>query len=471
MILCVVLLCPSCTGGSGNPGGSHGRPAAVDQVGEHEDIDEQLKQPDNADLPSYSLLPHQIHKRVVTKDKLTAARGKIKHVIFLMKENRTFDHMFGRFPGAEGVTHGLLCDGSKVRLRSAPDHAGSPLHSFNAGLIAINGGRMNCFDRLPDGRELEGYVQYRPEDIPNYWSYAKHFALADQFFSSLYGPTTVEHLWALSGESDRFIGVERAGDTGSGLAGEFCLDNKERMKSFKKLSPAQRHSAFDLEEKAAVNTLAKRYWYFRWPCTDIKILPDLLQRRGISWRYYLGGNRHQKGAIEMIRHVRLGPMWNHVVDNSQFISDVRGGHLASVSWLIPPIGYNDHPPQSMCAGENWTVAQMNALMHSRYWKTSAVVLSWDDFGGFYDHVPPPHVDIYGLGPRVPALVISPWAKRGYIDHTTYDFSSVLKTIEELFRLPSMAQRDSQANDMFDSFDFEQPASAPLFLQQRTCPGG
>jgi phospholipase C len=113
---------------------------------------------------------------------------------------------------------------------------------------------------------------------------------------------------------------------------------------------------------------------------------------------------------------------------------------------------------------------MNALMHSRYWKTSAVFLGWDDFGGFYDHVPPPHVDLYGLGPRVPALVISPWAKRGYIDHTTYDFSSVLKTIEELFRLPSMAQRDSQANDMFDSFDLKQHASAPLFLRQRTCPG-
>jgi phospholipase C len=344
------------------------------------------------------------------------------------------------------------------------------MHSFGAGLIAIEGGRMNCFDQLPDGENQEGYVQYRPEDIPNYWSYAKHFALADRFFSSIYGPTTVEHLWALSGESDRFIGVERTGDTGSLPGGQFCLDKTEQMKSFKKLSAAQRRTAFGLEEKGAVKTLAKRYWYLRWPCTDIKILPDLLERRNISWRYYLGGNRHQKGGIEMIRHVRLGPMWNRVVDNSQFISDVRTGHLTSVSWLIPPIGYNDHPPQSMCAGENWTVAQMNALMHSRYWKTSAVFLSWDDFGGFYDHVPPPHVDLYGLGPRVPALVISPWAKRGYIDHTTYDFSSVLKTIEELFRLPSMAQRDSQANDMFDSFDLKQHASAPLFLRQRTCPG-
>ena len=161
-------------------------------------------------------------------------------------------------------------------------------------------------------------------------------------------------------------------------------------------------------------------------------------------------------------------LWNNVVENTQFISDVHDGDLPSVSWLIPPIGYNDHPPNSICAGENWTVSILNTLMHSKYWKSTAVFLTWDDFGGFYDHVPPPHVDIYGMGPRVPMLVISPYAKHGFVDHNTYDFSSVLKTIELLYGLPPMADRDAKANGMFSSFDFKQKPVPAMRLKQRDC---
>jgi phospholipase C len=400
-------------------------------------------------------------------DKALAAQQRIDHVVFIIKENRTFDHMFGRFPGADGVTKGVTCDGTVVPLLPAANKSGSPLHSFAAGITAVNGGEMNCFDQIKDGTNLEGYVQYRRRDIPNYWSYAKHFTLADRFFSSVYGPTTVEHLWTLAGQSDRFVDVEREYQGGIGKPGEFCRDENERMKSFKRLTKSERQLAFKLEEASDVVELVERFWLERWPCTDIRILPDLLQKRGISWKYYKGGTRHQK-AIKMIRHVRFGPMWKKVVRNDRFDKDVRKGRLPAVSWLIPPRFLNEHPPHGMCQGENWTVRRLNLLMESEYWGRTAVFLTWDDFGGFYDHVSPPHVDLYGMGPRVPTLVISPWARRGHIDHRTYDFSSILRTIEELFDLPSLGQRDALAKPMWNSFDFDHGPLDPLPLKRRWC---
>jgi phospholipase C len=401
------------------------------------------------------------------RDKVMAAEGKITNIVFVIKENRTFDHMFGRFPGAEGATSGPTCDGTVVPLRRAANHAGSPLHSFIAGVTAINGGLMNCFDDLPGGTNLEGYVQYHRQDLPNYWAYARHFSLADHFFSSVYGPTTVEHLWTLAGQSDRFVDVEREDQGGSGEPGEFCADDKERMRSFKTLSKQETRAAYQLEESAAAEEMAQRFWIDRWPCTDIRILPDLLETRGISWKYYRGGGRHQK-AIKMIRHVRFGPMWEKVVSNSEFDDDVREGRLPSVSWLIPPQHTNEHPPHGMCEGENWTVRHLNILMQSHYWQNSAVFVTWDDFGGFYDHVPPPHVDLYGMGPRVPALIVSPWARPGYVDGHSYDFSSVLKTIEQLYNLPTLGERDARARPMWNSFDFEQEPLDRLVLRSRHC---
>jgi phospholipase C len=419
------------------------------------------------------------HRSRKTKDKpddltskLAQARSKIRHIVFLIKENRTFDHMFGRLQRANGATTGETCDGTTVPLTRAQDHVPDILHSFSAGIVAINGGAMNCFDSLSGGTNREGYVQYHEADIPNYWAYARRFSLADRFFSSVYGPTTVEHLWTMAGQSDRFVDVERVYQGGTGKQGEFCKDPHELMWSFKRLSQAESRDAYRLEESSNVTELAERYWMERWPCTDIPVLQDLLEEQGISWKYYRGGGIHQKAAIKMIRHIRLGPMWRKVVSNRQFDADVRRGRLPRVSWLLPPAGLTDHPSNpSICRGENWTVERLNLLMRSRYWKNTAVILTWDDFGGFYDHVPPPHVDLYGMGPRVPAIVLSPWARPGHVDHHTYDFSSVLKTIEELHGLPSLGARDAQADAMWGSFDFGQRPLPPLILSKRRCPAG
>jgi phospholipase C len=166
-------------------------------------------------------------------------------------------------------------------------------------------------------------------------------------------------------------------------------------------------------------------------------------------------------------------MWSKVVTEPDFLKDVGAGRLPSVSWLVPPYDKSDHPNKTLkhgiCEGENWTVNTLNALQESKYWSSTAVILTWDDFGGLYDHVPPPHVDLYGFGPRVPLLVISPWAKPGYVDGRTYDFTSVLKFIEELHGLPSLTQRGRRASDMLASFDFEQTPVPPLILDERDCP--
>ena len=160
------------------------------------------------------------------------ASRHIKHVVFIIKENRTFDHMFGSFPGADGTSFGFTCDGRRIPLTHAADDAPGPDHSFTAGLTAINGGRMNCFDELSGGADLQSYVQYREPDIPNYWAYARQFVLADRFFSSTYGPTGIEHLFTVAAQTDRFIDHERRNMDGqfgdNGIPREYCEDPSER---------------------------------------------------------------------------------------------------------------------------------------------------------------------------------------------------------------------------------------------------
>jgi phospholipase C len=157
------------------------------------------------------------------------------------------------------------------------------------------------------------------------------------------------------------------------------------------------------------------------------------------------------------------------------MKDIQSGRLREVSWVLPGVGNDEHPGggnHSVCRGENWTVRHVNAIMRSRFWKNTAIVITWDDFGGFYDHVSPPHYDVMGLGPRVPLLVISPWAKKGFVDHTTYEFSSVVKFIETLFGLEPLTERDKEANDMLNAFDFDSdvdPADRRLILEERACP--
>jgi phospholipase C len=394
---------------------------------------------------------------------VAAARAKIDHVVFLIKENRTFDTMFGTFPGADGATQGTTCDGQVQPLRHARDRVADAGHSFADGIAAIDGGKMDCFDPI-------GFVQYQRADIPNYWSYAEHFTLSDRFFSSIYGPTGVEHLWTFAAQSDRFVDHERPGQFGTGRR-EFCDDPTELAFSFPALGRADMERVYHLEEQGRAGAdQVETYYRPRWPCSDVAVLPDRLEAAGISWKEYRGENEWVQ-PLRMVKHVRFSSMYDNVVTPQLFLADLQAGTLPAVSWLTPPFALSDHPPTSMCAGEDWTVEYLNALMKSQYWDSTAVILTWDDFGGFYDHVAPPHVDLYGLGPRVPAIVISPYARPGFIDHTTYEFASVLRFIETIFDVPPLTSRDAQAADMLSAFDFSQQPLDPLVLHQRRCPTG
>jgi phospholipase C len=454
LVVVLVLVAAGCT----PPSRPNSEPAAAPTPTPSVDIAESTPAPggDSGEDP-------EAHRR-----KVALARRRIDHIVFLVKENRTFDHLFGRFPGADGATSGRICDGRIIPLRRAADDSPGPIHNFVAGITAIDGGKMDCFDQIVDGRQRQAYVQFREDQIPNYWAYARNFVLADRFFSSDYGPTLVEHLSVVAAGTDRFVDNERPDQVGAGGPGGYCDDRLERLTSFKVLSPAERRDAFRMEEQAATSALVHHYWTERWPCVDLPILPDLLQRRGISWKYYTSPEPFFD-VMRMVRHVRDGPMWRKVVDESAFLPDLQAGRLPAVSWLMPPIEESDHPGYNgLCPGENWTVETLNALMRSPDWRHTAVVVTWDDFGGFYDHVPPPHVDLYGFGPRVPALVISPWARRGFVDHRTLEFASVLKLIETVFRLPALTTRDRDAGDMLEAFDFGQPPRHPFLLRPRDC---
>ena len=170
----------------------------------------------------------QLAAELAAESPVPQAREKIKRIVFIIKENRSFDHMFGRFPGADGATEGQTCEGETVELSRSPDVVLDIAHSFVAGLTVVNGGEMNCFDRIDNGQELAGYSQYHREDIANYWRYAEEFVLSDRFFSSIYGPTGVEHLWTLAGQADRFVDHERPGQYGTGKPQEYCADPEER---------------------------------------------------------------------------------------------------------------------------------------------------------------------------------------------------------------------------------------------------
>jgi phospholipase C len=384
----------------------------------------------------------------------------LEQVVFIVKENRTFDNMFGRFPGADGRTWGRKSNGVRVPLERAKDIYPHGIgHSFTAGIRAVNGGRMNGFDRIGGGKKGLSYTQYRQWQIPAYWRYAKSFGLGDRMFSSMYGPSVPEHMFVVAATSGRIVSNEitYAGPKN----GRYCEDPSERFYRLGRNSNLMRW-----ERNVRIHRILKMFQIVR-ACTDVNTILPELERKGVSWRYYAHEDQTQLAPLA-IKEIRRTARWENVVPPKQFREDALAGTLPGVSYVLPPFQYNEHlqDGRSMCAGENWTIRQVNAVMRGPDWDSTAVFITWDDFGGLYDHVAPPQVDAFGLGPRVPLLVISPWAKAGHIGHTTYEFSSFLAFLERLHGIAPLTRRDRAANDMFDMFDFTQAPLGELILEQR-----
>ena len=213
-----------------------------------------------------------------------------------------------------------------------------------------------------------------------------------------------------------------------------------------------------------------------YPCFDMPTLGDLLSDAGISWKMYganpgPGIDYHYWTIYNAIRHFRESPAWNtNIAYGDKVFADIDAGTLPAVSWISGYSTMSEHPAASSCVGENWTVDLLNQLGASPLWNSTVVFITWDDFGGFYDHVPPPQVDGYGLGPRVPLLIVSPYALQGHIDSTQGEFASVLRFIEDVYGLPRLTNRDTQTTNLFQDFDFTQAPRAWTPLTQRpTCP--
>lgn len=198
---------------------------------------------------------------------------------------------------------------------------------------------------------------------------------------------------------------------------------------------------------------------------------ELLGGANISWTYYVDGDPTRESLWNPLpgfeNYAGTNAVLPHLARTTQFFRDLTGGSLPQATWLIPSGKESEHPPQNIRTGMWYVTNLINAVMQSSYWNTCAIIVLWDDYGGFYDHVTPPKVDEYGYGFRVPALVISPYSKRGVVVHTTYDMTSPLALLEKTFGLSPLTNRDAQANAMLDCFDFSQTPLPPLVIPTPT----
>src|SRR5579863_3163118 len=422
---------------------------------------------------------------------------KIKHIVVIMQENRSFDSYFGTYPGADGIpmSNGVptVCapdptTGQCVKPYHDPAllNGGGPHGAANA-TADINGGKMNGFiAQAANGRrgcsvtnnpicsgtnptDVMGYHDAR--EIPNYWSYAQHFVLQDHMFEPDASWSLPAHLFMVSAWSANC----KSSDPSS------CVNNISGPVNIKK---ANSYSAD-----------------YAW--TD---LTYLLYKNKVSWAYYLDQGAQPDCEDDAMmctpkaQSVKVPGIWNplpefdtvkqdgqlgNIQDISNFSTAAKNGTLPAVSWVVPNSTNSEHPPALVSTGESYVTSLINAAMQGPDWNSTAIFLAWDDWGGFYDHVVPPSVDQNGYGLRVPALVISPYARQGYIDHQTLSFDAYLKFIEDDFlcgqRLdpktdgrpdprPTVRENVAILGNLVSDFDFKQTPRAPLLLPVNPTPG-
>jgi phospholipase C len=425
---------------------------------------------------------------------------KIKHVIVVMQENRSFDEYFGTYPGADGLKFHdgtpTACVPSKTTGCVRPYHdlndinGGGP-HGFPNAIGDVNHGKMNgfirqlkiaqqhrcldindpaCLHGIPD---VMGY--HTGAEIPNYWAYAKNFVLNDHMFEPVKSWSLPDHLYMVSAWSAK------------------CR-NKAPMSCTNEPVGPYSIKQFDNAVKQEVTT-GKTSIDLAW--TDITWL---LFRHHVSWRYYVQYGyqpdcandsaltckpKHQAAAtpgiwnpLPLFTDVQKDKQKGNIQTLSKYFKAAKSGKLPAVSWIVPSQADSDHPPASVHRGQAYVTAIINAAMKSPDWKSTAIFLSWDDWGGFYDHVVPPRADKNGYGLRVPGLVISPYAKKGFIDHGTYSSDAYLKFIEDDFlggsrldprtdkrpdRRPDVREDLPLLGDLANDFDFNQKPRPPFLL--------
>jgi phospholipase C len=375
--------------------------------------------------------------------------GKITHVIYIVQENRSFDDLFHGYPGADTVDSGKDSKGKKIPLVPVPlsdqyviDHSAAAMFAACHGRGKLPGTdcRMDGFDReqtFGGPNNYPEYVYVPHKDSRPYFDMAHEWVVADHMFQSHLDESYVSHQYVIAAQAASSV------DLPYGLWG--CPGG-----------------ASD-----AVATIGQDRTYgpnIR-PCYDYQTLGDELDRAHLSWRFYTSkfgsaasGDGSYWSSYQAVKHIYYGPDWKKdvITPNWKFITDVRAGKLANFTWITPVCDDSDHVNCPGGYGPSWVSALVNTVGKSKFWNSTAIFVQWDDWGGLYDHVPPPFEDYDGLGFRVPLLVISPYAKQNYVSHVQYETTSVLRFAEDLYGLGQLAAADKRANSPApDCFDFSQ----------------
>jgi phospholipase C len=391
--------------------------------------------PDPSPLPSPAAVPPSPGRATPTST--GKARTPIEHFIVLMQENHSFDNYFGTYPGANGIRSGTCMprdltapakgcvEPYRIGGKAVPDLD----HSRATHLAEFNRGRMDGFVDYwtQQGKnDVTAMGYYDDRDIPYYWNVADEYVLFDRFFSSNAGGSVANHMYWLTGSAG---------------------SDKESI-------PAN-----------------------GWG--DLPTIFDRLEAAGVSWKFYIqnydprityrtrkigdqGAQIIWAPLLAYNRYLDDKGLFSKIVDLREYFDDAANGTLPSVAYIVPS-GASEHPPGSIQAGERFVRTLLNTLKASKQWSTSAFMWTYDDWGGWYDHVRPPQVDEYGYGFRVPALLVSPYARRGYVDSTQLDFTSILKFIERNWGVAPLAERDRKAANFLSAFDFESPPREPAYL--------
>ncbi|HEY0252155.1 MAG TPA: alkaline phosphatase family protein [Kofleriaceae bacterium] len=389
----------------------------------------------------------------------------IKYVVVIVKENHSFDNYFTGFPGAESSKTAKLHDGTTITRPKAPDGtlAGDNSHSHTSAVKDYDGGKMDGFDTIVADQPHRPLFYYAESQIPNYWAYARNFALFDNFFSTLAGPSSPGHFAVISGQTPHYANPDC--NDGSDECGRGCVDP----------DPALFVNVYN-HKTGAVGT-AK-------PCFKVPSVIDHLPE-GFTWKTYASGSGPDASGTSFNLVDSVGSHADirkaHYGTYTQLNEDLTTGTMANFTHIdvgSAPNGASEHPPAGPCNGENFTVNIINKIMQGPHWKETAIIITWDDFGGWYDHVKPTvemlsNGTFFNSGFRIPALVISPYAKTGVVKTKT-EHASVPKLVEELWGMPMMSDTDANARDgkagsMMDAFDFTQEPKQPLVLTTRTCP--
>ena len=394
----------------------------------------------------------------VTPSATAVAAPYVQHVVIVIQENRSFDDLFSGFPGADAPRFGYA-GSRRIELRETSlQDPGNIENNWRDAIGGWNHGKMNGFEveHFYGGRRDYAYARVPRNETAPYWSMASRYVLADRMFPTEFGPSFTAHLSLIA--ANTLISQAPLAEVDAPSRIPWGCDAPARTRTF----------TLDVRRVERFNG--------PFPCfDDFPTIASRLDAARVSWKYYAPSLRHIGGQVwsefNSIRGVRYGPDWSNVISpQTNILRDVAAGALANVSWVVPDWKDSDHTGSGGDGGPSWVASIVNAVGESPYWNSTAVVVLWDDWGGWYDDVPPPQRDFRGLGIRVPCIVISPYARvaigkrAGYVSHTQYEFGSVLKFVEEVFNLPpvgppSRGFTDTRAASLMDVFDFMQAPRA------------